>query len=170
MCPEEVHWTPKWGPSLEWVPLLAPLQHKKDIASIESVASTTWNGLSVKRLVAPRPPRCALASSEKETSPTVVEGRCHPFRRSRSHLEEADDTGTPSTVTEVGFERMTLVVRDMGLLHGWSCTEQAGFNKKKETSPVSVNRKLNLYLSISTSAFVRAKTSTARIFVISLAN
>ena len=36
-------------------------------------------------------------------------GRCHPFRRSRSHLEEADHYGTPPTVTEVGFEPMTLV-------------------------------------------------------------
>ena len=26
-------------------------------------------------------------------------GRCHPFCRSRSHLEEADDTGTPPVVT-----------------------------------------------------------------------
>ena len=42
-------------------------------------------------------------------------GRCHPFCRSRSHLEEADDTGTPPAVTEAGFERMTLVLREMCL-------------------------------------------------------
>ena len=28
-------------------------------------------------------------------------GGCHPFRRGRSHLEEADDTGTPPTMTEL---------------------------------------------------------------------
>ena len=44
-------------------------------------------------------------------------GRCHPFCRSRSHLEEADDTGTPPAVTEAGFERMTLVLREMCLTH-----------------------------------------------------
>ena len=33
---------------------------------------------------------------------------CHPFRRSRSHFEEADDRGTPQTVREVRFERTTL--------------------------------------------------------------
>ena len=44
-------------------------------------------------------------------------GRCHPFRRSLSHLEEADDTGTPPTLTEVGFERMSLVLRHVRLTH-----------------------------------------------------
>ena len=33
-------------------------------------------------------------------------GRCHPFRRSRSHLEEADDTGTPPAVTEAVTEAL----------------------------------------------------------------
>ena len=33
-----------------------------------------------------------------------VGGRCHPFGRSWSQLEEADDAGTPSTVTDVSFE------------------------------------------------------------------
>ena len=33
-------------------------------------------------------------------------------RRSRSHLEEADDTGTPPTVAGVGFERNNLMLRD----------------------------------------------------------
>ena len=40
----------------------------------------------------------------------------HPFRRSRSNLEEAGDTGTCPTVTEVGFERLTLVLWDVRLL------------------------------------------------------
>ena len=35
--------------------------------------------------------------------PTVGRGRCHSFRRSRSHLE-ADDTWAPPTVTEARFE------------------------------------------------------------------
>ena len=43
--------------------------------------------------------------------------RCHPFRRSRSHLEEADDSGTPATVTELGLEHITLVLKDMCLTH-----------------------------------------------------
>ena len=43
--------------------------------------------------------------------------RCDPFPRSQSHLEEADDSGTPPTVTEVGFERMTFVLKDVCLTH-----------------------------------------------------
>ena len=58
-----------------------------------------------------------LAPGLLSAGPTMGEGGYHPFRRSRSHLEEADDTGTPPAVTEAGFERMTLVLRDMCLTH-----------------------------------------------------
>ena len=41
--------------------------------------------------------------------------RCHPFCRSRSHLENPDDTETPPTVTEAGFQRMTFVLKSASL-------------------------------------------------------
>ena len=35
----------------------------------------------------------------------------------RSHIEEADDTGTPPTVTEAGFEHVTFVLESKCLTH-----------------------------------------------------
>ena len=52
-----------------------------------------------------------LAPGLLSAGPTVGEGRFHPFCRSRSHLEEADDTGTPPAVIEAGFVRKSLNTR-----------------------------------------------------------
>ena len=77
-----------------------------------------------RRIKEPRPPHIASGFFFFYLPPACSvqdqpwgRGRCHPFCRSRSHLEEADDTGTPPAVTEAGFERMILVLREMCLTH-----------------------------------------------------
>ena len=58
-----------------------------------------------------------LASGPVQCGTNRGGGWCHPFHRSRSHLEEADDARTRPTVTEVRFKRMTLVLRYVCLTH-----------------------------------------------------
>ena len=48
-----------------------------------------------------------LAPGLLSAEPTVGEGERPSILPQPSHLEEADDTGNPPTVTEAGFERMT---------------------------------------------------------------
>ena len=46
---------------------------------------------NLARFLTPGPTQCRTSRGE---------GGSHPFRRNRSHLEEADDMGTPPSVTK----------------------------------------------------------------------